>query len=72
MKGENLNTGSTHVDDQTDFVDEVESFDPIEDDVERLRDELRSERDQFLSLAAEYDNYRRPSTTRALGSGGER
>lgn len=59
MKNGNSNTDAIVVDAHTEFVDEVESFDLIEDDVERLREELRSERDQFLRLAAEYDNYRR-------------
>jgi molecular chaperone GrpE len=59
MKDENLNTGASIVGDERDIFDENESVDPIEDDAARLREELRSERDQFLRLAAEYDNYRR-------------
>lgn len=59
MKDENLNIGASFGGDDRDTVDEHESVDPIEDNAERLREELRSERDQFLRLAAEYDNYRR-------------
>ncbi len=59
MKDENLNRGASFVSDDRDIVDEDQYAEPPEDDAERLREELRSERDQFLRLAAEYDNYRR-------------
>jgi molecular chaperone GrpE len=41
------------------FTDEVEVLKPLEAEIERLREELASERDAHLRLAAEYDNYRR-------------
>lgn len=59
MKNENLNIRASFAGDATDFVAENESVEPIVDEAERLLDELRSERDQYLRLAAEYDNYRR-------------
>jgi molecular chaperone GrpE len=59
MKDENLNTLAAFVNEQPDFVAETESFDTIEDEAERLLEELRTERDHYMRLAAEYDNYRR-------------
>ncbi len=41
------------------FTDEVEIFKPVASEVERLHEELASERDRRLRLAAEFDNYRR-------------
>jgi molecular chaperone GrpE len=41
------------------YVDEVDLFHPIEDEMARLREELETERDKHLRLAAEYKNYRR-------------
>ena len=41
------------------FIDEVSILQPIEDETARLREELEAERDKYLRLAAEYENYRR-------------
>jgi molecular chaperone GrpE len=41
------------------FTDEVKILIPVEDEVERLHEELASERDQRWRVAAEFDNYRR-------------
>lgn len=44
------------------YIDEVDIFHPIEpaeDETARLREELEAERDKYLRLAAEYENYRR-------------
>jgi molecular chaperone GrpE len=41
------------------FTDEVEAVDPPESEAAALREELASERDARLRLAAEYENYRR-------------
>jgi molecular chaperone GrpE len=54
------------------FTDEVEIFDSSEIRLERLREELASERDARLRLAAEYENYRRRTkreSERAAGEG---
>ncbi|MEP6947333.1 MAG: nucleotide exchange factor GrpE [Acidobacteriota bacterium] len=59
MRDEDTKTAAIFVSDQDGLAGEVASFDPVDEDVERLREELRSERDQFSRLAAEFDNYRR-------------
>ncbi len=41
------------------YVDDVNLLHPIEDETERLREELKIEREKYLRLAAEYENYRR-------------
>lgn len=41
------------------FTDEVSILEPVAAEVEQLKAELASERDQRLRLAAEFDNYRR-------------
>lgn len=41
------------------FIDEVDLSHPVEDETARLREELQTERDNYLRLAAEYENYRR-------------
>lgn len=41
------------------YIDEVNILQPIEDETARLREELEVERDKYLRLAAEYENYRR-------------
>ncbi len=41
------------------YVDEVNLFHPEEDETARLSEELEAERDKYLRLAAEYENYRR-------------
>lgn len=58
MKVKTQNMEATFADDKDGFVYEVESSVQI-DDAEQLRKELASERDSFLRLAAEFDNYRR-------------
>jgi molecular chaperone GrpE (heat shock protein) len=41
------------------YVDEANLFHSIEGETTRLREELETERDKLLRLAAEYENYRR-------------
>lgn len=41
------------------YVDEVDLFDPAEDEAARLREELKEERERHLRLAAEFENFRR-------------
>lgn len=57
MKDANTNTGTTQVNEV--FTDRGEILNSVESDLEGLREELTAERDQFLRLAAEFDNYRR-------------
>lgn len=56
---ETQNTQTKMTDESPVYVDEVNLFHPEEDETERLREELEAERDKYLRLAAEYDNYRR-------------
>lgn len=61
MKMETQNTEIKMVDESPVYVDEVDLFHPeIEDETARLlREELEVERDKYLRLAADYENYRR-------------
>ena len=56
---ETQNTQTKMTDEAPVYIDEVNIFQPIEDESERLREELEAERDKYLRLAAEYENYRR-------------
>jgi molecular chaperone GrpE len=65
MKTEKQNEVSTFADENQLRVDEGEIFNPLkcetssDNKTEKLREELKTEREQYLRLAAEYDNYRR-------------
>ncbi len=56
---ETQNTQTKMNDESPVFIDEVDIFHPVEDETARLREELEAERDKYLRLAAEYENYRR-------------
>lgn len=53
------NTQTKMTDESPVYVDEADSFQPVEDETAQLREELEAERDKRLRLAAEYENYRR-------------
>ena len=53
------NTEVKTTNENTVVIDEIEIFNRDETEIERLREELSSERDAHLRLAAEFDNYRR-------------
>lgn len=59
MKTENLNVETTQTNKPHFQVDEMKVFDPLEDEVQKLCKDLETEREQYLRLAAEYENYRR-------------
>ena len=59
MNTVNQNTEMKQVNEQLIFTGEVENLDFAETERERLREEIASERDARLRLAAEYENYRR-------------
>jgi molecular chaperone GrpE len=59
MEIANQNIEAKTTNENTVFIDEVEIFNHDETEIERLREELSSERDAHLRLAAEFDNYRR-------------
>ena len=42
-------------------AEETEGSDPAEDEAEQLRSDLAAEKERYLRLAAEYDNYRKRS-----------
>lgn len=56
---ETQNTQIKMVDETSIYIDDVDLFRPEEDETARLREELETERDKYLRLAAEYENYRR-------------
>lgn len=56
---ETQNTQLKTADESPVFVDEVSIFQPAEAETARLREELEAERDKYLRLAAEFENYRR-------------
>jgi molecular chaperone GrpE len=53
------NTQAKITDESPVYIDEVDLFHPIENETALLRAELETERDKYLRLAAEYENYRR-------------
>ncbi len=53
------NTQTKMTDESPVYIDEVDLLSPVEDETARLRGELEAERDKYLRLAAEYENYRR-------------
>jgi molecular chaperone GrpE len=53
------NTQTKMTDESQVSVDKADLLHPIEDEAEHLREELAAERDKYLRLAAEYQNYRR-------------
>lgn len=59
MRTEERSIETTSPEDRYVFDEEDEPSDPIGDEVVGLREELASERDLYLRLAAEFDNYRR-------------
>lgn len=59
MKIANQNIEAKQTNEDTFVIKEVEIFNPDEIEIKRLREELSSERDARLRLAAEFDNYRR-------------
>jgi len=64
MTNQNIEAQTTK--ENTVVIDEVEIFNRHETEIERLREELSSERDSRLRLAAEYDNYRRRTKQESL------
>lgn len=59
MKNASQNAGTKPANEKSDFNGEVEIFNAAETELERMREELASEREARLRLAAEYENYRR-------------
>jgi len=59
MKDANRNTGTKQVIEELVLIDGGEKLDSAETEFERLQEELVSEREAHLRLAAEYENYRR-------------
>lgn len=60
MNTANQNTEYNTADESPVYIDEVNLFHPGEkDETERLREELKTERDKHQRLAAEFINYRR-------------
>jgi molecular chaperone GrpE len=59
MKMESQNTEFKMADESPVHLDEVVLFHPEEDETARLREEFQIERDKYLRLAAEFENYRR-------------
>ena len=53
------NTQAKTTDESPVYIDEAEIFNPAENEAARLREELKEEREKYLRLAAEYENYRR-------------
>lgn len=53
------NTRTKMTDEPAVYIDEVDLFNPGENEAARLREELEAERGRRLRLAAEYENYRR-------------
>jgi molecular chaperone GrpE len=59
MNTANQNAEMKQANEKLIFTDEVGIFNSAETELERLREELSSERDARFRLAAEYENYRR-------------
>ncbi|MCW5961581.1 MAG: nucleotide exchange factor GrpE [Pyrinomonadaceae bacterium] len=56
---ETHNTKMTTIDESPVLIDEVTVREPVDAEIESLREELDAEREKYLRLAAEYENYRR-------------
>ena len=56
---ETQNAQAKMTDESPVYIDEVSLPDPSEDETAHLREELEVERDKYLRLVAEYENYRR-------------
>lgn len=55
---ETQNTG-LQADESPAFIDETDVHHPVDNETEQLRQDLEAERDKYLRLAAEFENYRR-------------
>jgi molecular chaperone GrpE len=61
MTDANRYTGTKQVDEELVLIDDGEILDSAETEFDRLQEEVMSEREARLRLAAEYENYRRRS-----------